>query len=102
MLVNVELKIGKFEAEHKGKMELYMRWLDKHERLPNENAPLGLLLCTEARAEHIELLELTASGIHIAEYLTELPPREILQTRLHEAVRIARARYLGETMEDKR
>lgn len=55
-LVDVELKIGKFEAEHKGKMELYLRWLNKHERLPNENAPLGLLLCTEARAEHIELL----------------------------------------------
>ncbi len=89
-LVDVELKIGKFEAAHKGQMELYLRWLDKYERLPNENPPLGLLLCTETKAEQIELLRLTDSGIRIAEYLTELPPLKLLEEKLRAVVEKAR------------
>lgn len=71
-------------------MELYLRWLDKHERKKNEEAPLGIILCTGKKKEQIELLELDQSGIHVAEYLTELPPREILEKRLHQAIRKAR------------
>jgi hypothetical protein len=40
----------------------------------------------------IELLELDASGIHVAEYLTVLPPPEVLHRKLHEAIETARAR----------
>lgn len=101
-LVNVKLKIGKFQAEHKGKMELYLRWLDKYKRLPHENALLGLLLCTEARAEHIELLQLMTSGIHITEYLTELSPRGFLHSHLQKATRLSQARFLSETEEEKK
>ena len=75
-LVAVELKIGDFEAAHKGQMELYLRWLDRHEREPGEAAPLGIILCTGKKREQIELLELDRSGIHVAEYLTALPSRE--------------------------
>ncbi len=89
-LIVIELKIGKFKAEHKGKMELYLRWLNKYERLPHEAEPLGLILCTEASPEQIELLELTKSGIRIGEYLTELPPREILERKLFEVFKLAR------------
>lgn len=89
-LVVIELKIGKFKAEFKGKMELYLRWLNKHERLPHESEPLGLILCTEAGAEQIELLELTKSGIQIGEYLTELPPREVLERKVSEAYNLAK------------
>ncbi len=91
-LVDVELKIGKFEAEHKGKMELYLRWLNKYERLPHEAAPLGLILCTESgqSREQIELLELGKDGMRVAEYLTELPPRELLEHKLLDAVRLAK------------
>jgi predicted nuclease of restriction endonuclease-like (RecB) superfamily len=92
-LIVVELKIGKFKAEHKGQLELYLRWLNKYERLPHENEPLGLILCTEASAEQIELLELTKSGIRIGEYLTELPPRELLEQKLLEAVRLAKLKW---------
>lgn len=89
-LVAVELKVGEFAAAYKGQMELYLRWLDKFEREPEENSPLGIILCTGKKAEQIELLELNKSGIHVAEYLTTLPPRAVLAERLQEATRRAR------------
>ncbi len=90
-LVAVDLKIGKFKAAYKGQIELYLRWLDKNETEPGEEPPLGLILCTEGAREQIELLELDRSGIHVAEYLTELPPREVLESKLRVAVDTARA-----------
>ncbi|HGM8288368.1 TPA: YhcG family protein, partial [Pseudomonas aeruginosa] len=88
-LVAVELKIGEFKAAYKGQMELYLRWLDKHEREPEEASPLGIILCTGKKREQIELLELDKSGIHVAEYLTTLPPRAVLGERLQQAARRA-------------
>lgn len=89
-LVAIELKLDKFKPDHKGQMELYLRWLDKHERKPDEDTPLGIILCAGKSSEQIELLELNHSGIHVAEYLTTLPPKNVLQRKLHEA--IARSR----------
>jgi predicted nuclease of restriction endonuclease-like (RecB) superfamily len=89
-LVAIELKLGKFQAADKGQMELYLRWLDKYEKREGEGMPLGLILCAEKSYEHVELLRLEESGIHIAEYLTELPPINMLEAKLHEAIRMAR------------
>jgi predicted nuclease of restriction endonuclease-like (RecB) superfamily len=91
-LVAIDLKVGSFKPEHKGQMELYLRWLAKNEAEVGEGPPLGIILCTGKKQEQIELLELGAVGIHVAEYLTSLPPREVLQQRLNEAVHKARAR----------
>ncbi|OJA06164.1 YhcG family protein [Halomonas sp. QHL1] len=91
-LVAIDLKLGDFKAEHKGQMELYLRWLAKHEQEAGEAAPLGIILCTGKKQEQIELLELDASGIHVAEYLTALPPKEVLQAKLHQAIENSRAR----------
>lgn len=91
-LIAIELKLGDFKPADKGQMELYLRWLDKHERQPGEDAPLGLILCAGQNREAVELLELERSGIHVAEYLTALPAREVLERKLHEAVLSARAR----------
>jgi len=88
-LVAVELKIGEFKAAYKGQMELYLRWLDKYEREPGEGSPLGIILCTGKKREQIELLELDKSGIHVAEYLTTLPPRAVLVERLQQATQRA-------------
>lgn len=85
-LVAVELKLDKFRPAHKGQMELYLRWLDKYERKENEASPLGIILCAGKNTEQIELLELGRSGIHVAEYLTELPPKDVLKRKLHEAI----------------
>lgn len=92
-LVAVELKLGELQAADKGQMELYLRWLTKHERLDGEDAPLGLILCAGKSEEHVELLELQRSGIRVAEYLTELPPADVLRKRLHRVVEVARARH---------
>ena len=91
-LVAVELKIEKFEAAHKGQMELYLRWLEKYETRPGEEPPLGLILCADKSEEHVELLQLDKSGIRVAQYLTELPSRELLEKTLHNSIRRARER----------
>ncbi|WP_075256711.1 PDDEXK nuclease domain-containing protein [Herbaspirillum camelliae] len=88
-LVAVELKVGDFKAAYKGQMELYLRWLDKFERESEEASPLGIILCTGKKSEQIELLELDKSGIHVAEYLTTLPPRAVLVKRLQQATQRA-------------
>jgi predicted nuclease of restriction endonuclease-like (RecB) superfamily len=92
-LVAVELKLGRFKPAYKSQMELYLRWLDKHERQPDERPPLGIILCADKNQEQVELLELDASGIHVAEYLTELPPRDVLHRRLQAAIESAQARF---------
>jgi predicted nuclease of restriction endonuclease-like (RecB) superfamily len=91
-LILVELKLGAFQAADFGQTQLYLRWLDRHERQPGEEPPIGLILCAEKSDERVELLELENTGIRVAQYLTELPSREILQKRLHEAMIITRAR----------
>lgn len=93
-LVAVDLKIGRFKAHYKGQMELYLRWLDKHERQPGEKPPLGIILCAENRKEQIELLQLDDAGIHVAEYLTVLPEREVLHHRLQRAIDEAQKKYV--------
>jgi predicted nuclease of restriction endonuclease-like (RecB) superfamily len=91
-LVAIDLKLGDFKPADKGQMELYLRWLDKHERQADEGAPIGLILCAGKKHETVELLELERSGIRVAEYLTELPSRKILEKKLHKAIEYARQR----------
>ncbi|MBI3090683.1 MAG: DUF1016 domain-containing protein [Candidatus Tectomicrobia bacterium] len=89
-LVAVELKLDKFRPDHKVQMELYLRWLDRHERKSGEDTPLGIILCAGKNSEQIELLELGRAGIHVAEYLTALPPKDVLKHKLHEAIKRSR------------
>ena len=85
-LVAIELKLGKFKAAYKGQMELYLRWLEKHEMEAGEESPIGLLLCTEGSEEQIELLQLDQTGIRVAQYMTELPSRALLHQQLQKIV----------------
>ncbi|MFM7866576.1 MAG: PDDEXK nuclease domain-containing protein, partial [Planctomycetaceae bacterium] len=91
-LVAIDLKLGKFQAADKGQMELYLRWLQKHDVRPGEEPPLGLILCADKSDEHVELLRLNDSGIRVAQYLTELPPKRLLEKKLHDSIRLARER----------
>ena len=98
-LVAMELKLGSFDAAYKGQMELYLRWLDRYERRPGEEPPIGLILCGEKNREQIELLQLDRGEIRVAEYLVELPPREMLEAKLHEAICLAKGQV--EAREEK-
>jgi predicted nuclease of restriction endonuclease-like (RecB) superfamily len=93
-LVAIDLKLREFKPGDKGQMELYLRWLDRHERKPGEEAPIGLILCAGQRQETVELLDLEKSGIRVSSYWTDVLPKEQLQKKLHEAVRLARARLV--------
>ena len=92
-LVAIELKLGKFEPEHKGQMEWYLRWLDKNERKDGEEKPIGIILCADKDQEDVEYLELDEASIHVTKYLTKLPPKKLLEEYLHKAITIARASY---------
>ena len=89
-LVAVELKIGKFEAGHKGQMELYLGWLNRYERQEGENAPIGLILCAEKSREQIELLQLGQDNIMVAEYWTVFPERPVFEQKIHALLMSAR------------
>lgn len=89
-LVAIDLKIGKFEHSHKSQMELYLRWLAKYEQQEYEQSPIGLILCADKSNELVELLEMDATGIHVAQYLSELPSKELLQLKLQQAIIIAK------------
>lgn len=92
-LVAIELKLGKFEPEHKGQMEWYLRWLDKNERREGEEKPIGIILCADKDQEDVEYLELDEVGIHVSKYMTKLPSKELLEQYLHKAITLARENY---------
>ena len=91
-LVAIDLKIDSFKAEYKGQMELYLRWLDKNEKCAGEKPPIGLILCAGKNDEHVKLLALGKSNIRVATYMTELPPRKLLEAKFRQAIEIARNR----------
>lgn len=93
-LVLIELKLGEFLPEHKGQVELYLRWLQKNEMNEGEEPPIAIILCASKNDEEIELLEVDKSGIHVGQYLTQLPPKELLQEKLHKAIERARANFM--------
>lgn len=93
-LVAIDLKLGKFKAEYKGQMELYLRWLERYEMVEGENKPIGLILCAGKNEEHVELLRLKESNIRVADYMTTLPDSKILSTKLVQAIQRAKQRLL--------
>lgn len=92
-LVAIDLKLGDFKPADKGQMELYLRWLDKYERQDDEDPPIGLVLCAGKKRETVELLEIEKSSIRVAEYMTELPPRDVLARKLHKVIEHARKQF---------
>jgi predicted nuclease of restriction endonuclease-like (RecB) superfamily len=71
------------KRELRRQMDLYLAWLKEHDWRPGENEPVGLILCTSARRQHVELL--LRHGPHkmkVAEYRTHLPDKHVLEERL--------------------
>ena len=89
-LVLIELKLGAFEPEHKGQVELYLRWRKKNEVCEGEDDPIALILCAEKSQETVELMELDKGSIHVAQYLTKMPPKKLLEEKLAIAIENAK------------
>lgn len=101
-LVAIDLKLDKFKAAYKGQMELYLRWLEVNEQKDGENKPVGLILCSEKSREQISYLMLDShEQIKVAEYLTALPDKEILQQKLNMAIEIARNSVEKQMLDEK-
>ena len=100
-LVAIDLKIDSFKAAYKGQMELYLRWLEKYERVEGENAPIGLILCAGKNDEHVELMHLEESNIRVAEYMTMLPDKKVLEQKLQKAIAYARERIAIQEQSNK-
>jgi len=92
-LIAIDLKLGRFKAQYKGQMELYLRWLEANEMEKGEEAPLGMLLCTEGNEEQIELLQLDKAGIKVAQYVTELPSRDVLINQIQKSLKLAKSKW---------
>jgi predicted nuclease of restriction endonuclease-like (RecB) superfamily len=88
-LVAIDLKLGKFQPQYKGQMELYLRYLQKYEKQPHEDSPVGLLLCSEGNSEHVELLMLDEGNIKVAQYLTTFPDKQWFIDKLNKSISIA-------------
>lgn len=99
-MVAIDLKLTNFKAAYKGQMELYLRWLEKYEMLEGENKPVGLILCAGKNEEHVELMHLHESNIRVADYLTKLPDKKLLEQKLQKAVEIAKERILHTRMQN--
>jgi hypothetical protein len=95
--VAIDLKLEEFKPGDKGQMELYLKWLDRYERKPGEEKPIGLILCAGKLQETIELLDLEQSGIKVSSYWTDVLPKKELERKLHKAVLLARARLQAAT-----
>ena len=85
-LVVIELKTTHFKPSHKGQMEFYLRWLDKYEKKGDDKPPIGIILCAEKGQQEVEIYDLNESGIHVAEYWTELPSKQILEKKIQQIV----------------
>lgn len=97
-LIAIDLKLGDFDPAYKGQMEWYLNWLDKNERFDYEERPIGIILCAGKDHDDIEYLEMDKTGIHVAQYLTELPPKEILEAHLRKAIAIAKENLLKKSL----
>jgi len=68
-LVAIELKIGEFEAEYAGKMQLYLTVLDEQVKLPEENPSIGMIICKSKDKTYVEYaLKETNVPIGVATY----------------------------------
>lgn len=68
-LIAVELKIGEFQPEHKGKMEFYLVALNEQMKLPGENDAIGIIVCKTKKRTVVEYALKTATlPIGVATY----------------------------------
>ena len=84
-LVAFELKTGRFEPEHMGKLAFYLEALDRDRKRPHENPSIGVLLCRSKNDEVVEYaLSRHLSPALVAQYQTKMISKSVLRQKLHE------------------
>jgi predicted nuclease of restriction endonuclease-like (RecB) superfamily len=82
-LVAIDLKIGEFSHADAGQMNLYLNYLKDREKLPEENDPIGLILCTDKKKTVVEYaLGGMNNKIFASKYKLQLPDPEILKAEI--------------------
>ena len=99
-LIVIDLKLGKFTHADAGQMHLYLNYAAEYWMRPDENPPVGLILCTrkeEALAKYA--LDNLPNKVLAAEYKTVLPNEQLLARELEQTRRILDAKqssyYVG-------
>lgn len=90
-LVAFELKVDEFQPEHLGKLNFYLEALDRDHKKPHEAPSIGILLCKSRDHDVVEYaLSRSLSPTLVAEYVTKLPGKQLLQAKLDEFYEAAR------------
>ncbi|MCL4490931.1 MAG: PDDEXK nuclease domain-containing protein, partial [Nitrospirae bacterium] len=89
-LVAVDLKIGELTHADAGQMNLYINYLKDREKLPEENEPIGIILCTDKKRTIVEYaLGGISNKIFASKYRLQLPDPAVLKTEIeHERRRL--------------
>jgi predicted nuclease of restriction endonuclease-like (RecB) superfamily len=84
-LVAIDLKLGSFEAAYAGQMNLYLNYLKEEVAFPDENPPVGIILCSEKDAEEVHYATAGMdSNLFVSRYLVALPSEAQLKRWLRE------------------
>jgi predicted nuclease of restriction endonuclease-like (RecB) superfamily len=89
-LVAIDLKIGEFSHADAGQMNLYVNYLKDKEKLPEENDPVGIILCTDKKKTVVEYaLGGMNNKVFASKYKLQLPDPKVLKTEIeHERQRL--------------
>lgn len=82
-LVVIDLKIGKFTHADAGQMSLYLTYAKEHLAEPDENVPVGIILCSDKddAVVHYKMGHMPAK-VFASRYLTNLPDPETLRREI--------------------
>lgn len=97
-LVAIDLKIGEFTHADAGQMNLYVNYLKDKEKLPAENDPIGIILCTDKKRTVVEYaLGGINNKIFASKYKLQLPDPTLLKAEIeHERQRLLEMKVLKE------
>lgn len=100
-LIAIELKIGEFEAEYAGKMQLYLTALDEQVKLPDENPSIGIIICKSKDKTYVEYaLKNINAPIGVATYQLRNTLPEEMKAMLPEPEEIVKRLQIFEEYEN--
>ncbi|MGH7171257.1 MAG: PDDEXK nuclease domain-containing protein [Gemmataceae bacterium] len=93
-LVLIDLKVGKLTHADTGQMNLYLNYAAKNWTHPDENPPVGLILCSERNdaVAHYALGNLH-NKVLASEYKLTLPSERQLQDEMRKTVQALRQKW---------